>query len=109
MIVVPIVIAAIRTAPPITSQRIGPLRKNALMLEAGVPVAIMGLDHCRGSTPKQFVRLRPIHSYFVGMETTLVIWVNAELKAASGRIATRPFGAIVGPAARGASANRNAG
>jgi hypothetical protein len=44
-----------------------------LMLETGVPVAIMGLDHCQGSTPKQFVTLRPTHSYFVVMETTLVI------------------------------------
>ena len=41
MIVVPIVIAAISNTPPTTSQRIGPLRTNALTLEGAVPVAII--------------------------------------------------------------------
>ena len=38
---VPIVIAAIRKTPPTTSQRIGPVRKNALILKEAVPSAVM--------------------------------------------------------------------
>ena len=48
MIVVPIAIAAIRSAPPRISQRIGLPRTKRLKLKEAVPFAVIGLDRCQG-------------------------------------------------------------
>ncbi len=74
MTVVPMAMAAIKSAPPRMSQRIGLSPREPLTLEEAVPFAVMDIDRCQSRTRKQFLNAPdPAHSYGAEMEVTLGI------------------------------------